>query len=203
MLAAVRASPLVGSHPFKVEVLQDLGWFVRFASKFNGIVLLPVVPLNDWVIEYDSTLKAGGVFSKLADYAEEYPSSITDKCTHINQLEAVNLVHALLFLLPPDPFNYCIVINTDNLPSQQVLQSGSGKDSVLCGCARQIWLFSASNSCEIAIVHREGVSLVLADNLSRSLHKPAARRLVEAECSARSLEKLDVTFSLENIEFIC
>ena len=47
VLVAVRASPPVGSHPFEVEVLQDLGWFVRFASKFNGIVVLSVVLLND------------------------------------------------------------------------------------------------------------------------------------------------------------
>ena len=50
---------------------------------------------------------------------------------NINQLEACT------FLLPRDPANFNIIIHTDNLSSQNVLNSGYGKDELLCACARQ------------------------------------------------------------------
>ena len=69
-------------------------------------------------------------------YAELYPASVLKICTNINHLEAVNLVHALTFLMPPDPVKHNIIVNTDNLASQLVLNSGHGKDAVFCACAR-------------------------------------------------------------------
>ena len=77
------------------------------------------------------------------------------------------MVLALSSLLPYDPQNYQIVVNTDNIAPQQVLEVGRGKDPVLCTCARQIWLISAMNNFSISITHKPGSELVLADALSR------------------------------------
>ena len=78
-------------------------------------------------------------FSETHFYAEDYNTVLTDSLTNIAQCEALNLVHALSLLLPPDPVNYVVRINTDNLASQMVLTSGKGRDDILCACARQIW----------------------------------------------------------------
>ena len=53
----------------------------------------------------------------------------------ITHLEALNLIHAVTLLMPDDPLNYDIVVNTDNMNSQQILSHGSGKDRILCACA--------------------------------------------------------------------
>ena len=78
---------------------------------------------------------SSGVFSPSAFYNELYTEDVKHACSHTNQLKAINFIHALLFLLPPEPFNYSIIINTDSLSSQQVLDSGYGKDPIMCACA--------------------------------------------------------------------
>ena len=59
------------------------------------------------------------------------------------------MVHALTHLLPTKPHEYTIIINTDNIASQQVLESGKGRDPILCACARQLWLLAANNNFEL------------------------------------------------------
>ena len=86
----------------------------------------------------------------------------------ITQLEALNLVHTVTFLLPPRPHRYTVNVSTDNLPSQQVLDSGKGRDPVLCACTRQLWLIAAKESFELIIYHKLGKDLILGDALSRS-----------------------------------
>ena len=92
----------------------------------------------------------------------------------IAQLEAINLVTALKNLLPLKPLEYKIVINTDNMTSQQVLSSGAGKDDVICECARQIWLVAA----DVVITHKPGKEIVFADALSRMSFDHGARNIV-------------------------
>ena len=104
-----------------------------------------------------------------------YPDEVTAKLKFINQLEAFNLVHAILTLLPPDPVNFNIIVNMDSLVMQQVLSSGTGRDPFLCACARKLWLISALESTSLTIVHKEGKLLVLADALSR-FHKDSECR---------------------------
>lgn len=54
-------------------------------------------------------------------YTLHYPPEITSKGMAITQLEVLNLVHMLTYLLPPNPHEYEIKMNTHNLASQQVL----------------------------------------------------------------------------------
>ena len=99
------------SHQFSSDVYKDLEWFITFASSFNCNVLLLSAPREDWVIECDSTLQ----FSKSAFYANVYPEEVTNLCSNINGLEAFDLVHASLFLMPLASHNFNIIINTENL----------------------------------------------------------------------------------------
>ena len=99
---------------------------------------------------------------------EKYPTALVNKKFHIAQLKALNLVAALFSLTPETPCNFKIVINRDNEASQKVLQSGAGRDPILCACAIQIWKFATINSCIVEICHKPGKDLPLADALSRS-----------------------------------
>ena len=66
----------------------------------------------------------------------------------------------LISLAPEILCSYKIIINTDKKEaSQHVLQSGVGRDQILCACARQIWKFAAVNTCLIEIWHKPGKDL--------------------------------------------
>ena len=187
---ALRATPFRGSHPVPRPLRDDVAWFVAYAASTNGIVLLPAEEKTTWVIECDSSLTGGGAYSGTHYYGAEYPRSTTRVTTNIAQLEAINLITAIKTLAPEYPDTHHIVVNTDNIASQQVLSSGAGRDSILTACAREIWLFAANNSCEITILHKPGRELVLADALSRRHSDPAARRRATELC--RSLDLIEV-----------
>lgn len=80
----------------------------------------------EWVLECDSTLTGGGAYSRSHFYGIAYGTEILDKKLGIARLEALNLVLALKTLLPGKPHELCVVINTDNAASQQVLEEGRG-----------------------------------------------------------------------------
>lgn len=143
ILLALRETPARGRHLIRQDLKLDVAWFSKFARIFNGTVLIPPLGRDQWVIECDSSLKAGGGHSPGGFYSAPYSDQLLLKGYSIAQLEALNLVTALKALSPPVPAHYDIIVNTDNITSQQVLESGSGKDLFLCTCAREIWLFAA------------------------------------------------------------
>ena len=174
IFAALRDSPYHGRAPVPGELQSDIKWFLEYARQSNGKVLLKTAEKAPWIIECDSSMKAGGAFSKNHYYGKTYPTDMTSKYTNIAHLEAINLIAAMRALAPNNPHEYNITINTDNSASQQVLASGAGRDPVLTACAREIWLYAASESCEVNIVHKPGRELILADALSRRAFDPVA-----------------------------
>ena len=164
-------------------MLKDLDWFREFATKFNSVVLLPSAPRVTWPIECDATLTAAGRHSPVAFFAAPFSPEIVALVLPITQLEVLALLHAVSALLPANPRNFIILISTDNLASQQVLSSGKGKEPLLFACARQLWLISAINNCELEIKHKPGADLVLADALSRSLNHPSMKSKADNLCA--------------------
>lgn len=90
---------------------------------------------------------------------------LLDRQLSITQFEALNLVHAVTFLLPPAHHEYVVKGNMDNLAHQQVLDSGKGRDLTLCACTRQLWLLAAKHNVELSISHKLGKDLILVDAL--------------------------------------
>ena len=70
-----------------------------------------------------TTLLGSGAFSDSHFYGLFYDDALLSKGFNICQLEALNLVLALTNLLSASPQNYQIVVNTDNVASQQVLEA--------------------------------------------------------------------------------
>ena len=175
ILAALRGSPFRGNHVIPNELALDVGWFTSFDEVTNGIILLPPLDKATWVIECDSSLKAGGAHSPEKFYTSRYSRAVLQKGYNIAQLEAINLITTLQNLAPPELHKYTIVINTDNMTSQQVLSTGAGRDPVICACARKIWHFAVTNSTDVTIAQKPGKDIFFADALSRMCFDTRAR----------------------------
>lgn len=196
ILAALRNTPFTGQHPVPSPLRQDVNWFLQYATSSNGIFLLPPKLKSHWVIECDSSLRGGGAHSPSKFFAEPYPPSLTDKHLPIAHLESLNLLHAFFHLLPPDPHNYTIIINTDNLPSQQTLMSGKGRDPLIAAVGRHLWLLGALHSTDLRVVHKPGSELILADQLSR-FHKEETKAKALRTCKDKALQRISIVHSLD------
>lgn len=83
-------------------------------------------------------------------------------------MEAINILVAYRTLAHcTDKGPVRALILTDNMSASQALMSGRTKDNVLASCAREFWLEAAKNGDKIDIEHRPGISIPLADALSR------------------------------------
>ena len=199
ILSALRKNPFIGKHPVPLDVFSDIEWFLRFSEMSNGVFLLPPLKPLTWEIECDSTLLAGGAYSPDKFFSELYTQQYISETSNIAQLEALNLIQALHTLLPENPEQYKIIVNTDNIASQQVLSSGSGKDPLLCVCARQLWLIAATYSTELVIVHKPGKDLLFADALSRAPTDPRFHKKASDLASQKNLQRVTITHSLHDL----
>lgn len=167
ILATLRAMKDGDLVTLSVPFQADVRWFVEYASLSNGLYLLtPTRPCFE--IFCDSSLYGGGGVSGNYCYSWIYTPSHMRKYKDIHHLEAINIIVAYQTLAPlynQSPAD--VVIKTDNIASSFALSTGKTKDTVLGACARQIWLFAASNCHEIYIEHIPGESIPLADALSR------------------------------------
>ena len=78
----------------------------------------------------------------------------------IHELEAVNLLVALRYLVPTNSAGIVVLVNTDNAASATALSSGRTVDAALGACAREIWLLAALGSFEIEVRHKPSAALI-------------------------------------------
>ena len=194
ILQALRNAPFTGKHPVTEEMVRDIEWFKMYAKTSNGLVLLQSGPKQHWIIECDSSLTGARAYSQSHYYSEVYGPDILKQKMNIAQLEALNLIVALKSLVPSNPEKYIIQINTDNSVSQTVLTEGTGRDPILCGCAREIWLFAAKTSTEVIVKHKAGKDLILADALSRRHHDAEADKKAHVILGERPLTQITPAF---------
>lgn len=200
VLKALRDTPSEGTHALPTDLNKDLTWFIKCAKTLNGVQLLPPPQLQSWVIESDSSLTGGGAFSPSAYFAEEYGQEYLQSSTTIAHLEALNVIHALKYLLPTEPSKYLIIVNTDNQNTQTILESGTGRDLVITACARQLWWIAAAASCNVKIVYKPGKELILADALSRAHSDSNMKRKADELCIQKKLQRVRFRHSFDILD---
>ena len=139
-----------------------------------------------------------GIYS-YALFSEAYADDYLAQIENIAHFEAINLVVAIENLAPPDAYRYTLVVNTDNMASRDVLDSGKGSDPILTACARKVWFLAAKLSTDIKIVYKPGPTLVLADALSRAHQSVKAREKAQKLIKIHSLSRVRVSHLLTNI----
>lgn len=173
----------------------DISWFLKYAEEGNGIALIAPT-LNNIYIECDSSLTGGGGNSNTLYYAWKYSDQHLRKYDHIHQLEAINLLVAYRTLCPRNNTQGSrIVMITDNMASSMALSTGKTKDAVLAACARNLWLEAAKADHEIAIQHRHGTLIPLADALSRQHFDSAKAKQADLMIRNRGLNRVDPILS--------
>lgn len=187
LLAQLRGTPKFHKQRISIELRKDLKWWERCAAHLNTKQMLPLGwPTFD--LECDACLKGGGGFSRDQYYDIPYPEEWS-QLYHITQLEAINLIVAVKTLVSPELCNHVITIKTDNAASASVLVTGRSQDPVLAACSRELAMVVVLQQLEVEVVHVPGVSLVLADALSRRHVDPAmanrARELTDRYNLAR------------------
>ena len=191
---ALRDTPYGGTHPLPDGFYSDVKWFVDYATLHNGIALIPPPLLEPWVVECDSSKLEAGAHSPTHYYSYKYTAVQKNLMQNIASLEAVNLINALMNLMPPHPQRFSITVNTDNTASQIVLDSGKGQDPILTACARQVWFLAAKFSTSIKVIHKPGIQLVLADSLSRSHQSSKAKTKARSMCKTLALKEIKIDF---------
>lgn len=162
------------------EFKADLRWFIGYAEKANGLCLInPFRPVFN--IECDASLLGAGGNSGSQCYQWVFSTAHLKTYTAIHHLEAINVVVAIRTLIPSQSSAPLLInIWTDNSASAWALQTGRTKDQVLAACAREIWLIASISNHTIAINHKPGVDIPLADALSRAAHNTAKARLADS-----------------------
>ena len=90
IFTALRATPYTGQNQITEGTKADVQWFINYTANTNGVVLLPHKERQVWLIEC--------AYSPTKYYRHQYPQQTLQNTTNIAQLEAINLVTALMHL---------------------------------------------------------------------------------------------------------
>lgn len=171
ILAQLRATPPGQKRRISAELRKDLLWFSTCARQLNRKQLIHTTKPT-YEIQCDACLTGGGGFSADQYYNISFPRGWQSRY-HISQLEALNALIAVKTLIPGDLEGHRVVVKTDNAASASVLVTGRSHDPVLAACSRELAMLMVLRQIDIDVVHVPGITLDLADALSRR-HDDAA-----------------------------
>ena len=200
ILANLRVTSRTGWVTVSEGLRSDVRWFVEFARQFNGVLLIPP-SFPKVVLEVDACLQGGGGFSDKGYYKTRYPIQ-TQIDHHIARLEAMNAITALETLVPSDKRCVCVLIRTDNSAAAAVLMTGRTHDPVLAACARELATYAGLRQLQIIVTHVPGISLVLADALSRYTLSKRYENIANKRIATRNLTEVkavDLLFVLNSV----
>ena len=201
MLECLRDTPNSGSHTLSLGFKRDLEFFLRLLPQINGVKIINkslLVPKE--VIELDACLTGCGAWCGRQFYGRKFPSEVLKDNHPIAHLELLNLIVAVKFWQKWWA-GHRIEIRCDNMNTCLLIMSGKSVDPFMQKGARELYMVVAANDIDLNVVHTPGLSLVLADALSREhldmVHADIVKRSEEIKYAVRVFPQ-DSLFKIEN-----
>ena len=180
-----------------LDFFQDLNWFSKFLTKFNGTAFFDHRPIKA-LVELDACMTGmGGCW-----YSQVYslPIEKNYKNFTIYHLEMLNLLVATR-LWTDHWSSQKVVLFCDNQAVVSVLNNGRTKDRTLGAIARNIQMIAAIKDINLNVVHILGKNNTVADLLSRwditaNNYQKLANLLPSFALIHTSRDKLDIDWSI-------
>ena len=141
---------------------QDLCWFQRFLTLFNGVSFFNYTPSKS--VHLDACPTGLGAIFDTQVYAMALPASWLN--TNIAYTEMINILVALK-VWHKQWSGHKVLVKCDNQAVVSVLSTGKTRDSTLRKYTRNIFLWLSAFNINIMVVHVPGKLNPVADLLSR------------------------------------
>ena len=164
---AVKLAAKHGHAPVSSAVQQDLAWFTKFLSAFNGKHILRETEVHHELCT-DASMEGAGAFTGKRALSFSIPAGIQQAANSINQREAYAVLVALrkwthLFQ------GRNLHLRCDNTTTIAAIQSGKAQEPYLRRVVREIWYVVATNDINLFISHLSSKENAIADALSRGM----------------------------------
>ena len=149
------------------EFKKDLLWWQKFASQFNGVIMMGDVRWSqpDEVIATDASLSGLGGMATMGRYYHcSIPTFLSQ--VHISVLETAAVVIAIK-MWGHELAGKRLLIQCDNSSTVALLNSGKSKDTLMLAWLRELLFHASQFQIQINAVHIEGVINRIPDMLSR------------------------------------
>ena len=114
----------------------------------------------------DSCLTGAGGVNEKAYYSFEYPPTLQTCNLSISSLEAFNILVATR-MWATEMQSQQVMLFCDNSAAVAGVQSGTARDPLIRGVAREVWLLCALHDIDMEVRHRPGALMQEPDLLSR------------------------------------
>ena len=157
LLALLRDTPATGSIAIPEGTKTDLLWWRRFLVKYNRVSMMPESPWTepDELLSTDACLDGCGGWFRGRFFQATFPGALKAKQLHINALELVTVLVALV-LWAPQFRGRRMTLLCDNMTSVPVLNKGMTRDSFQADCLREITFLAAKHEFSIKVQHLSG-----------------------------------------------
>lgn len=168
LLNFLRGLPRNAEVPIEPDIKNDMEWWLRFLSQFNGVSMMAIA---DWfepdeVVATDACLVGCGGIAGREYFHSPFSGFIQTQSLSINCLELLTIMVALK-LWSHTFKGQRILIYCDNQASVHLLNAGSSKIVFSQACLREITFLAATLQFEIKAIHLPGVQNRVPDLLSR------------------------------------
>ena len=147
---------------------KDIDWWLKIMPRFNGISVIP----QSWtgpnkIFSTDAFLLAMGGWSSGEYRMSEFPSYFRISLKlDINELEALAVMIGLnIWAYKAE--GQKILIQCDNLPTVNIINSGKTQNNFVQNILREICYICAVNDCSVRVIHIPTKQNRIADFLSR------------------------------------
>ena len=191
----LKSFPNKGKRRLSSELKQDIMWWKRFMSEFDGTTIMPQIAWDrpDSVIATDATLKGAGGWAPPEFFATRFPSFLTERSdVAINELELTAFMIAIRKwkgrLRHKNILCYC-----DNQCTVEILNSGKAKNKYSQSCLREIAYILARNNCQIKVIYLASEENRIPDLLSRWEDTKICRKKLKELTEGIKLQEIKIT----------